>query len=151
MDSTLVLKANLKERHMLVLWKLLKRNQIGFVSFLFLAFYSWHNLNNQGPGTDRGAVMEIELFSRIRNFLEPNPVPMALIYSSITDSSLSAFLPRSKITRPWPQRFFVLNHPRTEAMTKRVALVFLILFLLFGNMKILKKPFPQLYKTRFRG
>lgn len=43
-------------------------------------------------------------------------------------------------------RFFVLNHPRTEAMTKRVALVFLILFLLFGNMKILKKPFPQLYK-----
>lgn len=31
-------KANLKERHLFVLKKLLKRSQIGFVSFLFFVF-----------------------------------------------------------------------------------------------------------------
>lgn len=42
MDILILLKANLKERHLFVLKKLLKRSQNGFVSFVFLQSSNIH-------------------------------------------------------------------------------------------------------------
>ena len=55
-----LLKANLKERHLFVLTKLLKRNQIGFVSFV-LASCFWHTLLI----TLTSLFEEVSIFSKI--------------------------------------------------------------------------------------
>ena len=111
-----LLKVNLKERHLFVLKKLLKRSQIGFVSFILESVFSptlytslrCHTLQQKVKCSSLlspGAEMEIDVFSCNLN-TEPHVIPKALIYRCICQH-----FPCSEITSVFIETLWPITSP----------------------------------------